>query len=603
MQKKSVFYFLFLGLITLPYASDAGIRVGNSSRSNAQGYQQVNTSRAQNSAQSTSAAIAVSPTAYGPANMYSQNTNTGTVQTLPTGTAAETGAITQNSQDRQAYCQSLYPYGEFTWGRPNIGSRAGGEETCVAVIEMRAANAAPDNSDLTFVRAYLAAGDRVRCNISDFPDTSYLPVPDDFFVPADKEPTIDDVKAQMNKEQKQNAGLKIATTALITGLAGNFMAESEPGSDSMLGFGKKKMIATAEALAGGAALGAASAYSGKVGGDMIMSAGMNMMAGAIVGNMGATGGEDLLIQECKKSGEQKNSGWCLVGYIEQQEELSNGNSYVNITDYTDTYYCSTDNDNSTTTKKAKCKYVRLSESTIKLDNYNNDTATKSVKDSANAMGVLRYAEQDKYSLVEDKNKNFCISKDETMKSASDTNSECKDDRRFVKLNDGKKVSQTIPAAVYLEEKPRGNDIKNYAAFKEKFGKTEAEVYGRAAGGDLISLTISEMGGKDRNKDGSFYFKDVQNNFTASSVGADEGDLIDINSRARAKATGIGAGMGGAMGAFTAYQGATSEIEERWLSEVRAYKDSLSKFYCMTGGKFLSRYNDYVVITAAEEGNQ
>ncbi|MBR5625438.1 MAG: hypothetical protein IKW67_01485, partial [Alphaproteobacteria bacterium] len=211
--------------------------------------------------------------------------------------------------------------------------------------------------------------------------------------------------------------------------------------------------------------------------------------------------------------------------------------------------------------------------------------------------------QDKYSLVDDANKNFCISKDETMKSASDTNSECKDDRRFVKLNDGKKVSQTIPAAVYLEEKPRGNDIKNYAAFKEKFGKTEAEVYGRAAGGDLISLTISEMGGKDRNKDGSFYFKDVQNNFTAASVGADEGDLIDINSRARAKATGIGAGMGGAMGAFTAYQGATSEIEERWLSEVRAYKDSLSKFYCMTGGKFLSRYNDYVVITAAEEENQ
>lgn len=598
MQKKSVFYFLFLGLITLPYASDAGIRVGNSSRSNAQGYQQVNTSRAQNSAQSTSAAIAVSPTTYGPANMYSQNTNTGTVQTLPTGTAAETGAITQNSQDRQAYCQSLYPYGEFTWGRPNIGSRAGGEETCVAVIEMRAANAAPDNSDLTFVRAYLAAGDSVRCNISDFPDTSYLPVPDDFFVPADKEPTIDDVKAQMNKEQKQNAGLKIATTALITGLAGNFMAESEPGSDSMLGFGKKKMIATAEALAGGAALGAASAYSGKVGGDMIMSAGMNMMAGAIVGNMGATGGEDLLIQECKKSGESKNSGWCLVGYIEQQEELSNGNSYVNITDYTDTYFCKTEGDDSNKQDK-NCQYVRLSESSIVLKAY-GDNAADSVKKSATDMGVLKYAEQDKYSLVEDKNKNFCISKDETMKSASDPNSECKDDRRFVKLDGGKKVSQTIPAAVYFDEKPRGNATKNYTKFSTD---TKPLVFGRAAGGDLISLTISEMGGKPRNDDGSFYFKDVQNNFTAASVGADEGDLIDINSRARAKATGIGAGMGGAMGAFTAYQGATSEIEERWLSEVRAYKDSLSKFYCMTGGKFLSRYNDYVVITAAEEGNQ
>ena len=96
---------------------------------------------------------------------------------------------------------------------------------------------------------------------------------------------------------------------------------------------------------------------------------------------------------------------------------------------------------------------------------------------------------------------------------------------------------------------------------------------------------------------------VKNEFRPISVSAEDASLIDMNSRARAKATGIGAGMGGAMGAFSAYQGAQSEIEERWLSEVRNYKDSLSKFYCMTGSRFLSRYNDYVSIPAVKTDDE
>ena len=202
MQKKSVFYFTILGLLSIPFTSDAGIRVGNSSRSNAQGYQQVNAMRSQSAEQNNSAAIAVSPSSVAPANRFMQ---AGTPNTPTNNSSDDAGAITQANQERQAYCSTIYPNGEFTWGRPNIGKNAGGEETCVAVIEMRAANAAPDGKDLTFARAYLAAGDVVKCNISDFPESSYLPVPNDFYVPADNEPTIDDVKAQMNKEQKQNA--------------------------------------------------------------------------------------------------------------------------------------------------------------------------------------------------------------------------------------------------------------------------------------------------------------------------------------------------------------------------------------------------------------
>ena len=77
-------------------------------------------------------------------------------------------------------------------------------------------------------------------------------------------------------------------------------------------------------------------------------------------------------------------------------------------------------------------------------------------------------------------------------------------------------------------------------------------------------------------------------------------MIDMDSKARLKGTLTGAGVGGAMGAFTAYQGAQSEIEQRWVSEVRAYKDSLQKVVCMTGNRFLSQYNDPVSIPPLSE---
>jgi hypothetical protein len=58
---------------------------------------------------------------------------------------------------------------------------------------------------------------------------------------------------------------------------------------------------------------------------------------------------------------------------------------------------------------------------------------------------------------------------------------------------------------------------------------------------------------------------------------------------------IGAGTGAGLGAFTAYQGAQDEIDLRWVSAVQEYKDSLQKFYCATGTRYLSQYNDVVVI--------
>jgi hypothetical protein len=62
-----------------------------------------------------------------------------------------------------------------------------------------------------------------------------------------------------------------------------------------------------------------------------------------------------------------------------------------------------------------------------------------------------------------------------------------------------------------------------------------------------------------------------------------------------KGTLTGAGVGAGMGAFAGYQGAQKDVEDHWVSAVREYKDSLQKIYCVTGNRFLSYYNDTIII--------
>ena len=155
--------------------------------------------------------------------------------------------------------------------------------------------------------------------------------------------------------------------------------------------------------------------------------------------------------------------------------------------------------------------------------------------------------------------------------------------------------------VGVEDKAFGWKIKDFNA-ELKSGKYNAnKIVGRDANGTLIDLTESE------------HFKDyvtyadvlsaVQKgelNFQLVSLDADDGGLIDLNNKARMKSTLVGAGAGAGLGAFTAYQGAQSEIEERLVSAIREYKDSLNTFYCITGKRLLSTYNDPVVIPVMPE---
>ena len=286
--------FLFLSmpyaLCLMPYTASAGIRVGNLSRNNAAAYQQVNELRYGTQAATTANPIPVA----------------NTVQAVD--------APTSNGPVDMEKCSMIYPDGEFAMARPTLGRGMGGATTCTAVVEMRAIGAGPNGSDAILARANLAAGDAVECNISQFPDATYLPAAGEIEFPADAEPTIDDVIKIMNDEQKQNAGIKIAAGAILGGLGGNMAGANEPGSDGLLGGGKAKTQSTIIGALGGAALMAGNAYTGKVAGDTILSTGVNAAAGAVVGNIVATGDPVLRIEACTVDNKETK---CLWVYVEE----------------------------------------------------------------------------------------------------------------------------------------------------------------------------------------------------------------------------------------------------------------------------------------------
>ncbi|MBR6751925.1 MAG: hypothetical protein IKL95_01485, partial [Alphaproteobacteria bacterium] len=84
-------------------------------------------------------------------------------------------------------------------------------------------------------------------------------------------------------------------------------------------------------------------------------------------------------------------------------------------------------------------------------------------------------------------------------------------------------------------------------------------------------------------------------FTPAYKSASDGSVIDFNNAARTKSTVIGAGAGGALGALSGAAGAETAVQERWQTAMREYDDSLNNIVCYTGARYLSRYNDVVII--------
>lgn len=235
MKHKSIFsYYLLISAIVAAAPAAAGVRVGNLSRSYADSYSQVNglrmgTANGQNSANQNTETFMPATGLMTDNSVTTAVDGTGAVVNLPVrvanadlakriGLGETVGRVSMSTLES---CSRIYPEGDFAWDTPTAGVGSGGAQTCIAVVEMRAINADGRGGEAVLARANIAAGDNIKCNISDFPEYSYTEDAGKIEFPADREPTMDDVIAQMNQEQKQNAGLKIAAGALIGGIGGN----------------------------------------------------------------------------------------------------------------------------------------------------------------------------------------------------------------------------------------------------------------------------------------------------------------------------------------------------------------------------------------------
>lgn len=548
MRANSFLFYSFLAAL-MPYTASAGIRVGNLSRNNAAAYQQVNELR------------------------YGTQTAT-TANPIPVAnTVQAVDAPTSNGLADMEKCSMIYPDGEFAMARPTLGRGAGGATTCTAVVEMRAIGAGLNGADLVVARANLAAGDSISCNISDFPESTHSVLDAEITVPADAEPTIDDVIKIMNEEQKQNAGIKIAAGAILGGLGGNMAGANEPGSDGLLGGGKAKTQSTIIGALGGAALMAGNAYTGKVAGDTILSTGVNAAAGAVVGNIVATGDPVLRIEACTVDNKETK---CLWGYVEEHGTVD-GTPYISAKTPSDFKVCKT---NDKGLEECEYRELNITNATIPGCNMDGNDAPKN-RSTGEKMDIETLFAQNGGFDCADANKKFCY---RDGKMVAGWSAECDD--TWVQLDGTVNIvnSRTAAMVVDIEDKAMGWKKSDWSKFKTKYG--QKEVVGRTGRGVASNL---DNGTKTR------YLGDADMNFSPAYQNAEDGGIIDLGNKARLKGTLTGAGVGAGMGAFAGYQGAQKDVEDRWVTAVREYKDSLQKIYCATGNRFLSHYNDTIII--------
>ncbi|MBQ8368091.1 MAG: hypothetical protein IJX43_03485 [Alphaproteobacteria bacterium] len=549
-------YFLLcvpfsLGL--MPYTADAAIRVGNLSRNNAQAYQQVNELR-YNAANANAVAAAAAVPAELPINVA----NTELAEQIKSG---DTNAKIGVSELER--CSMIYPNGEFAWARPTLGAGTGGASTCVAVVELRAVGAGINGSDAILARANLAAGDGAKCNIDDFPQATWLPAAGEIEFPADREPTIDDVKRVMNREQKQDAGLKIAAGAVIGGLGGNIAGKNEVGHDGLLGGGKAKTQSTIIGAVSGAALMAGNAYAGKVGGDVILSTGVNAAAGGVMGNMVASGDSVIRIENCEIDG---LSTKCLWGMLVEEQSLGNKTAFYNIVNET-TVLC----DSGLGGEYTGCTPVELV--SITLDAYSGETV------NGHPITLDEIASRG-FDKIDNVPTNTFYYKDGKITQSGDGD-------KYAKISTASRAGKKQPAMIAgVVDKTFGYKRSDWNKLRSEISSANKKIYGRSAQGKPFELTADE--------------NYSINSFYPMYIDAGDGGIIDLGNKARLKSTLTGAGIGGAMGAFVGYQGAQTDIENRWVAEVMAYKDSLQKVYCATGNRFLSQYNDMIIIPNMSE---
>lgn len=503
-------------------------------------------------------------------------------------------------------CSMIYPNGVFRWGVPESGIRKTPAQQCIAVVELRDAT-----SNNVLATTTLAAGDSLKCNIDSFPEAGWQNALGQVELPADEAPTLADAEAALNQEQKQNAGIKIAAAALVGGLAGNFLGPKEAGNNKMLGTSKGQMTSTAIGAVGAAGIMAASTYSGKVVGDTIKSTAVNAAAGAVVGNMaaGASGGEAVLeIKPCKvKPANATNATTAPTNPNTQssashiaEEEMDCIPGKFRKTG-ADQYY--------TYDKTKKTIYVMNYKGQIRslvMEGNNVHSFKDETADLLTNIWMLgaNVPKKDMKNTDWENLKTFYRHDKEARTDAERwtlyENNEAKtlynsDDTWFV-INSGNLGTDVRAYAVFrkgqVQDKTFGWKVSEWEAFKLKY--RPYAYYQRNSDGTAGAFIQLDQPPQEVDANGKPKVADYID-FRPSGRDAEDGGLVDMSNKARMKGTLTGAGVGGALGGFTGYQGAKQEVIERWEAANREYNDSLTNFYCATGKRFLSSYNSYAEI--------
>ena len=117
---KFNYYLLSMLYALCSVPADAGVRVGNASRSYASGYQQVNAQREQ-MAMASQTPIATTASADAETNLPVRVANADLAQKLSRGEIDN-----RTNVARLESCAMIYPNGEFAWDTPTVGRGAGG---------------------------------------------------------------------------------------------------------------------------------------------------------------------------------------------------------------------------------------------------------------------------------------------------------------------------------------------------------------------------------------------------------------------------------------------------------------------------------------------
>ena len=429
-------------------------------------------------------------------------------------------------------CSMIFPRGRFAWDSPTAGARFSAGQvpgvTCVAEVELRQVHG---NNDVILARARVAAGDTIHCNIGAFPTESYTPEAFSLTFPRDSEPTLGEVRRQMDREFRGRRTENMLLAAAAGGVTGYFTTGGWVGA----GIG----------AVAGAGVGHVATDAGHITGNVIMGATVNAVSSAVIANI-MDERTVLWVDDCPPpaTGMESISGQCLFGQHADTNDLPAGQTvFYNIRNR-HTIVCDEN--------LANCNPTNL----MNVRVHGQDLSVIPITRTGQGDGQYCFHNAGMITECEDR-------QDRPV------------EWNQVEPTDGIRVTLDAQPAVCIGWTNSNPARWDREGAKSCPGGIRSFVGGRA--GPAITNASAE----------NFVPRRVSTD--------DRGQLVDMSNLGWWSPTHTGAMMGGALGGWAAFQGADEELTQRWLAEMNAYRGSLNRIYCGTGTQLLSTYNDIAII--------